>query len=404
MNIVIAPFAAPFVSLFVNLAKHLEHFSHQVTFAEADPYISHLLRQEGISSVSYPKAEAVENFYTANSNIVKQYCRLHRLKNVQKVVKQKNEAYTRAKAFFQGAQAQKVIIFNGEMNVESDVCKTLGIKTFFCENGYFPEMFQMNRMGVNAKAEYAQLSSAEFMQMHFPKANLPQAHLPIIDIEQSLIMRYALRFFSSDYRRIVWQALQGNKAKNRAMTNFKQAPVDSFNPEQLEMWAFFPLQVNSDTQMVLNSPYESMYEVLRCTLPKLIRAGYQVVLKEHPDEVEPVDYSEFVDNKQVFLLKKFDINRLISESDFTITVNSSVGLQAVSTAKPVILLGESFYQSAPNVQLLAKDSTKLQLPSTYSATDVENYIAHFKKEIFIAGNWRKPTSEFLQSLCCRILA
>lgn len=404
MRIAIAPFAAPFVELFINLAKHLQRHNHEVLFLEADPYVCRLLRKEGQDCTSYREVNFTEEYYTETSRLVQQYCRLHHVKNVAKVAAQKNKDFARAKNFFKEFAVDKILIFNGEMNVESDVCSALGIESLFFENGYFPETFQVNKKGVNARSEYAQLSFSDFMQFHFAKAEISKVEIPIVPIKHSIALRYFFRFFDANYRGIMFHALRGNRAKKIAQKNFRNASTDDFDPNQLTKWAFFPLQVNSDTQIVLNSAYESMREVLQVNLAKLLNAGYQVVLKEHPEEVEPVDYSDFVDNKNVFLLKKFDINRLIAASDFTITVNSSVGLQAVEHGKPVVILGESFYRSAPNVSFLEKTQSDLHIPRDYSANDVSRYVSHFKEEIFIAGSWRKLNSAFLTSLCARILA
>ncbi|MFV0505855.1 MAG: hypothetical protein ACK5L5_03965 [Bacteroidales bacterium] len=404
MNIVISPFSSPFFNFFLNLTKYLEALNHQVVFLNPDPYLSSMLRAEGMKVEKYPKTKGCESFYQKSSPLVQQFCRLYQLKDADQVIQQKNKAFTQAKAYLQGKRPERVIIWNGEMNVETDACKELGVETFFCENGYFPNTFQANRRGVNAKSEYARLSQCDFMQFHFPQTNIPLVSLSILEVKQSLFKRYIYRFFSAEYRHIMWQALRNNRAKKIAKKSFENTAADTLDLESLTNWVFFPLQVNSDTQIVLNSPYRSMYEVLDCTLPKLLKAGYQVVLKEHPEEVEPVDYGKFVDNKQVFLLKKYDIVQLIAKSNFTITVNSSVGLQAVEASRPVVVLGESFYMSAPNVDGLDKESELITLVEHINPSEVQDYIHHFKNNIFIAGSWRNPTNEFLQKLCSRILA
>ncbi|MFV0522498.1 MAG: hypothetical protein ACK5MI_08765 [Mangrovibacterium sp.] len=404
MNIAIAPFATTFLDLFVNLAGYLRILGHEVTFVNPDPYIAYLLRDAGFFPDFYKQNNFEEDYYSRESPLVQQYCRLYHLDDIDAVIKRKNTEYARAKRYFQNYHAKKVILWNGENNVESDVCKTLGIETFFCENGYFPNTFQMNRSGVNSRAEFANLSFSDFMNFTLPNIGVTPVHFEIKHIKQSIIQRYIFRFFSREYRVIMKEALKANQKKRKAKRSFRKAPIDQIDIEKLGNWAFFPLQVNSDTQIVLNSPYESMYQVLEHNLPKLINAGYKVVLKEHPDEVELVDYSHFVDNERIFLVKKFDINELISRSDFTIAVNSSVGLQAVAAGKPVVVLGDSFYLSAPNTSRLALDCNKVELAVGINNIDTEAYISHMKNDIFIKGDWRNITIEFLQLLCSRILA
>ncbi len=403
MKIAIPPFASTFTEFFINVAQYLSAHGHEVYFLQADPYVSTLLKRHKQQIVYYPLKVEQKNVYNAESDIVRYFTKLNRIAKPDKFIKQMNNSYSRAAKFFGTNHFDRVIIWNGEANVESKICEDLGMVVWYCENGYFPNTFQMNTKGVNCKAVYANCSYNQFMQFRFAKTDLAEIKFSVSTIKHSLAKRYFYRFFSSRYRSIMWQALQSGIRKKAAKRQFNEAPTDTIKLETLGKFAFFPLQVNTDTQILLNSNYSSMYEVLECTIPKLIGAGYKVVLKEHPEELEPVNYSAFVDNKNVFLVRKYDLNKLIEQSSFVINVNSSVGLQAVAKHKPVIVLGESFYLSAPSVCFMQKDQALPKI-SKANIEETEQYIQQLKDELFITGNWRKLTNSFLQQLCSRILA
>ena len=50
-----------------------------------------------------------------------------------------------------------------------------------------------------------------------------------------------------------------------------------------------------------------MYEAIEKVLPILKSTGYKIIIKEHPLEVEPVDYSSFIDGEQVLLTRKANL-------------------------------------------------------------------------------------------------
>ncbi|MBK8805467.1 MAG: hypothetical protein IPO21_01975 [Bacteroidales bacterium] len=299
----------------------------------------------------------------------------------------------------------KIVFWNGSGAVEKDICEELGIKACFIENGYFPNTLQVNSNGVNCDVEFAQLSLIDFLQFTFKETQHKQkSDFVIQDVPLHTVKRFLYRLFDDQYNFLTIESLMHNIRMGKAKKRFASLPVDELDIDSLKKYIFFPLQVNSDTQIVLNSRYTSMYDVLEIILPKLLETGYNIILKEHPAEMEKVDYSSFVDNKRVFLTKKFDIDALIKHAEFVVCVNSSVGLQALAAARKTLILGKSMYDSCPGAIVYDEVKSVLEQIDAVSIDEVslEKYISHFKEKIFIKGNWRQPTIEFLHGISCRI--
>jgi capsular polysaccharide export protein len=76
-------------------------------------------------------------------------------------------------------------------------------------------------------------------------------------------------------------------------------------------------------------------------------APLTLVVKEHPSDHGRVDYSalrrEFPD---AIFTKTLNTQDLIEKSSVVVTVNSTVGIEAMLRLKPVITLGDAFYAVA----------------------------------------------------------
>ena len=87
-------------------------------------------------------------------------------------------------------------------------------------------------------------------------------------------------------------------------------PLDSDLYKQIstnQPKVFFPLQLFDDINLLHFSPYNSLVEVVSDVVPKLVEAGYLVIIKPHPSSRDlPLWYEKFflskepkVDNVQV---------------------------------------------------------------------------------------------------------
>ncbi|MYL20126.1 hypothetical protein GLW04_09535 [Halobacillus litoralis] len=120
-----------------------------------------------------------------------------------------------------------------------------------------------------------------------------------------------------------------------------------------EEFLFVPFQVSRDTQIFYNSSIKSMEELvdLACAHVEEVNRkqnrNIHLVFKEHPEDMPRNNYKtlkkRYKDNPKVMFLQKRSVPELIRKSLGVITINSTVGIEALTQHKPVITLGDAFY-------------------------------------------------------------
>tara|TARA_B100000029_G_scaffold512833_1_gene610596 strand:- start:1822 stop:3057 length:1236 start_codon:yes stop_codon:yes gene_type:complete len=103
---------------------------------------------------------------------------------------------------------------------------------------------------------------------------------------------------------------------------------------------FFPMQVSTDTQVVLNSDYDN-YQVIDYLVQT---EKLPIVIKPHPYECET--------KKILNVLRKYkgrvffsneNTYKLIDRSEYVVTINSTVGMEAMLFGKKVKFMGRTFF-------------------------------------------------------------
>jgi len=108
---------------------------------------------------------------------------------------------------------------------------------------------------------------------------------------------------------------------------------------------FFPLQVQLDTNIILYCKYRTMRETFLDIYSALNSEGSSFLIRPHPEETSDalINIPRF-DNVKVSNEKSLD--HWLDWSDLVVTINSTVGLEALIKGKQVISLGQSIYSSA----------------------------------------------------------
>ena len=251
-----------------------------------------------------------------------------------------------------------VFIWNGSNAADLAVgawAKRHNLKTLYFEVGNMPGKIFVDPLGVNAKSllmkdhklldmvavndsEYESWKK-EYLDKKLKKASVPQSS-GITNINyQALVDRIFSLFYTPVYEDVNPFLKFLNKIRNRVQ-GFEYDEYDIFQGE----YAFLPLQVSSDSQILLNSDV-SIIEAIKYSSRFSSSAGLDLIVKPHPAEPD----KSFVEN--LFALKeslnfKFvtgNIFEIIKNSKIVITINSTAGLEAKILDKDVIYLGSSFY-------------------------------------------------------------
>jgi capsular polysaccharide export protein len=164
----------------------------------------------------------------------------------------------------------------------------------------------------------------------------------------SLIDRLASFFFTPKYEKISIISKLYNKL--RIKNNIYH--YDTFNKTG-NNYIFVPLQVASDSQVLINSDY-NIYDLIDYAIEQSHKFSLDLVIKPHPAEpnadnvTKVMSYSYMYPNLYIVNENIYD---LILNSEYVITINSTVGLQALILNKKVDILGKTYYNFFNNIRL-----------------------------------------------------
>lgn len=147
---------------------------------------------------------------------------------------------------------------------------------------------------------------------------------------------WAIRF-----SRLPWLEKRDNETIHRLLESGKR-------------FFFFPLQLDSDSQIKDHSTYGSMREVIDEVLRSWAAyapTDYLLVIKNHPHDIGTVNFGRLVAGlakelgveDRVVYLESGNLPILLAHTEGVVTVNSTVGPSALLHHKPVKVLGRAIY-------------------------------------------------------------
>jgi capsular polysaccharide export protein len=250
-----------------------------------------------------------------------------------------------------------IFIGNGSSTAQiamKTIAKHNSIPTLFFENSNIPGKTFIDPMGVNAASSiYGNISSLNeynvndkdynnFIKEYLRQISQTKESGRKISIDNPLIIFDYLGFTLFSLPKT-----QNFSLSNRISRKFRyrslrfQFDTTSFQ----EKFIFFPLQVSSDSQLILNSDVSNV-EALEYSYEFSRKRGLKLIVKPHPKEKDA-----FVIKKILALKKemKFQLSNsptieLVRNCDTLITINSTVGLEGLILNKNVIFLGRTFYK------------------------------------------------------------
>jgi len=131
------------------------------------------------------------------------------------------------------------------------------------------------------------------------------------------------------------------KSFKRFKSHYQYSDFDFQNQDYI----FFPMQVSTDTQLLLNSDIDNI-QAIRICADIAREKGVKLCIKPHPAETDQ-HYIKQVHALQAdlgFAFVNQNTFQLISNAVEVITINSTAGLEAKILGKPTRFLGRSFYQ------------------------------------------------------------
>lgn len=282
-----------------------------------------------------------------------------------------------------------ICMFNGYHwidQVSTYIARQRNLKTVYFEQGYFrPYTLTCDPNGINNAATIPR--QQEFYRSINVDPIKYKQHLTapedeaLLNVKGENLTQVAFVKFISMlgsilginpklYAHITWQEAIKYFAYKQA---FKFKKKDDLSlPEE---YLFVPFQVSRDTQIFYNSSIksmESLVDLIHKHVQEVNRRqnrNISLVFKEHPEDMPRNNYKQlkkrYENDPNVQFVQKRDVSELIEKSLAVITINSTVGIEALTQHKRVITLGDAFY----NIQGVVNHCANLdQLDQTIEET------------------------------------
>ncbi|HWR07030.1 hypothetical protein [Sporomusa sp.] len=183
-----------------------------------------------------------------------------------------------------------------------------------------------------------------------------------------------------------------------------------------ERFIFLPFQVQDDTQVLLYSPYfKSMEELVHCVVNAVRQYNSNhgediwIVAKKHPSDFGRVDYfalqAQYHEDNILFV-RFYPTPDLIAQAQGVITLNSTVGIESLVRHKPVITLGNSFYNVAGLVcHVTQADQLSEHIQFMNAKPDhqlIDKFLYYLRYCYLAEGLWRQPNEQHFASVARKI--
>ena len=253
-----------------------------------------------------------------------------------------------------------IFIFNGE-NVEqkavSDIAKKYNLPTLFFEIANIPGKIFVDRFGTNAHSElyanpeildllpdcheeYLKWKSSYLLQKrkinYIPQRRSKYSDLSVKNIQNLWgMIRYNNLGYDKQYVK--------KKIYNAVINLFGHFDFDEFDYTSNE-YIFFPMQVTYDTQVMVNSNI-SVFKALEYAIKKAENEGKILVVKPHPQESDTYILSALkkLRQKNNFFIVNDNVFSILDNASEVVTINSTVGLEAMILGKNIDVLGRATY-------------------------------------------------------------
>lgn len=173
-----------------------------------------------------------------------------------------------------------------------------------------------------------------------------------------------------------------------------------------------PLQVNSDSQVVCYSPWiRSMRDLVELLIEirgDVEQAGLRLVVKPHPKCSTPQDdLYEALRQNGIVVDERSKVSDWLPEVAGVITLNSTVGIEALLQNVPVIVLGQAFY-NIEGLTLSADSKAELvrqvqNLKGCFPDPVLRSgFLGYLYDDYQIPGDWREATDAHVSAVIERI--
>lgn len=239
----------------------------------------------------------------------------------------------------------------------SDFAKKYSIKTLFFEIANIDGKIFVDPMGTNARSflylHPKILSSFHFNQDEYIKwrENYIKSKFSQVNIKQAKplnIRKGVVNYLWDDYGFVLKNgvvARQFPRVTLKKKLNHIKYQFTRMDFSTLK-YVFFPLQVSSDTQILINGNV-TLFEAIHQALEYAKKKDCYLVIKPHPAERDPLYLNkmhEILDSYSKIIFSNENTFLLLKNAEKVFTINSTVGLEALILDRPVYIFGRALYE------------------------------------------------------------
>jgi capsular polysaccharide export protein len=118
------------------------------------------------------------------------------------------------------------------------------------------------------------------------------------------------------------------------------------NPYKFD-YALFAMQVPMDVNMIYHSPYYKNQLDILIDLHKHLPSNIKLVVREHPLYIGKYgkELYGFIESNEIIIDNASSLDEILENSSIVIVNNSTVGFEAICKYKPVVVLGNAYYDN-----------------------------------------------------------
>lgn len=243
-----------------------------------------------------------------------------------------------------------------------EISKILSINTCFFEISNLKGKIFIDPVGVNAQSyifqnkkilENFQLNDNLYESWFSSYKRHINSPIPQVKLKQKLnaivlfdsIMIVFFGWPKTDYYSVI----------NRIIKKIKMRLIKKNTSKNTHFgkYVFLPLQLNEDSQVILNGNSLNNEKTIDYCIEYASTRNLELIVKPHPAETN-FDFINYLKRRCIldnFTISNNHTSELIEKSEIVITINSTVGLQAILENKEVIFLGKSLYSFLDSVEL-----------------------------------------------------
>ena len=175
-------------------------------------------------------------------------------------------------------------------------------------------------------------------------------------------------------------------------------------------YVFYPIQYFRESRVTMRAPafYNQLWmiEYLSRSLPP----EYELVVKDHPRQLGalPLSHAHKLRRYATAIAPTISAREVLTESDAVVTLNNTVGYEAVMYGKPAVTLGDAFYSGAGYTwDVTAIDSLSAKLNEAVNSDGLSDEevleFSHGLLQSSYEGDWEAVDSENIQAFTSSIL-